>query len=286
MVCKSRFFLTVLFVQMTVISIAQISITGRVLNESNESLPYATINIEGSKCGTLSDENGYFELSCLKDTIEERGVLVRYLGYETKKLNVEEFDNYKEIILSPTGITLEEISVLASRRSNKDIYKIEYDINKPRYYYQTNVESTYQLASYIENNNKSSGYLSEIVFYVGKAASDKVPIRLNFYNVDFECSCPNKELNSRNIIVNVKRGRNRIDLKEYEIILNGNDFYVAFEWLSVAAKEKKEFDFSIGMIPFKSKFQLLEKEGGLEWQKLNRGSQSRIWTKIKLVKDE
>jgi hypothetical protein len=267
-------------------SIAQISIKGRITNELNEVIPYATINIVGSNCGTLSDENGYFELTCPNNSSNDGVIFIRHLGYESKKFRVDEFENQINVILMTDELLLGEVVVIASKKRNKKDKKFEYNTNRPEFYYQKDIASTYQLASYIENDNNDSGYLKDIIFYVGKAASDKVPIRLNFFNIDTDCNCPSKELNTKSIIVNIKKGRNKVNLEEYKIYLNGNDFYVAFEWLSVATKTKQKFDFSIGMIYYESNYPMLEKLGGLNWKKLQRGSQSRIWTKITMVKEQ
>lgn len=286
MIYKLKFCLLFLIIQLNGISsYAQISIKGRVLNELNVPIPYATINIESTNCGTLSDKNGYFELTCSDSISKNEVILFSHLGNESKNFKVDEFDIQKNVILKTTVIPLEEVLVVANKKSNKKENKFKYDISRPEYYYQKNIQSTYQLATYIENKNYTSGYLKEIIFYIGKAASDKVPIRLNFYNVDSNCNCPSKELNTKSIIIDVKRGKNKINLEKYKVFLNGNDFYVAFEWLSVAAKAKQKFDFSIGMIYFKSNYPMLEKIGGLEWQNLQRGNGSRILTKIELVKE-
>lgn len=62
-----------------------IEITGKVLDENGEPLPGATLTIEGTTTGTVTDMDGNFSLN-----LDEGEVLViSYIGYQTQKITIE-----------------------------------------------------------------------------------------------------------------------------------------------------------------------------------------------------
>lgn len=61
---------------------------GKITDENNQALPFASIFVKNTKIGTNSNEKGEFSLSLPPGTYE---VVFRYLGYETltKTVKVE-----------------------------------------------------------------------------------------------------------------------------------------------------------------------------------------------------
>ena len=79
---KNLLFLVVLFVSATVLG--QTKITGTVVDESNQSLPGASILEKGTMNGTETDFDGKFSLT----TTSNSGVLVvSFIGYKTVELS-------------------------------------------------------------------------------------------------------------------------------------------------------------------------------------------------------
>ena len=262
---------------------SQSSFSGYVQNESGTPLPYANIYLAGESCGTLSDENGFFSFECFVESEKKILLHIDYLGYLSEKIYTDNFTDHQVVQLQESNVELKTIEVVPSSNGQESILK--YKPRKPYYYYQSNVETNYQVASRISNVDKESGFISEIKFYIGQASVNRLPIRINFYDVDAVCECPGKALHTTNIIVEVKKGQNKINLKPYNISIPNSDFYVSFEWLSVSDKRKGKLDFSIGMLPVKSNYPLLERVGGLAWRELNSSKKSRVLTTIKFIVD-
>src|SRR5690606_10618410 len=84
-----------------------VTVKGLVLGEDGEPLPGATITVEGSTAGTVTDMEGYYSI-----TVPEDAVLVfSYIGYEAQRISV---GNQSEInvTLSVDLSSLEEVVVV------------------------------------------------------------------------------------------------------------------------------------------------------------------------------
>ena len=93
-------------------SYAQKTIHGYVKNvDTGEALPVASIQVEGTFRGTISNNNGEYilELTQLPATI-----LVRYIGFKSKRIPItEDSPGEQNILLKPVVLELEEIVVTA-----------------------------------------------------------------------------------------------------------------------------------------------------------------------------
>lgn len=107
-----RHLLLLLFILIISVSPAfsQIEIRGSVIDaQSGESLPSATVVIEGTYKGTITNEEGLFSLSVdsLPVTLN-----IRYIGFETSKIEISESTPLPiQVALKPSVTELEEIVV-------------------------------------------------------------------------------------------------------------------------------------------------------------------------------
>ncbi|MFY0606237.1 MAG: carboxypeptidase-like regulatory domain-containing protein [Cyclobacteriaceae bacterium] len=96
------------------LSILEVSaqiIKGSIRDESNqEILPFATINFVGTSIGTISNENGDFELQ-VPEGFEDKQIEVSYMGYYSKKLAVDQIQGIIIIELKPSTLTLAELVI-------------------------------------------------------------------------------------------------------------------------------------------------------------------------------
>lgn len=260
---------------------------GTIVDAAGEPIEFATVYIDETSCGTHSNSTGQFKLTCDQDLHPDSNFLIiSYVGYNSKKIAVGNFQKDDTLVLTTINMDLALVEIVEKKSIKMEDFKFEYAIKKPYFYYQTDVVSNYQLASRIANENQHTGYLSELKFKVGKVANTKTPTRILFYSVDPACNCPGKPINTTDIIVTLKSGRNKVDLGNYAIEIPKADFYIVFEWLHNPDKETKKLDFSIGMIPFKSEYPLMERKGGLNWQPIRRSGSSRIWTQLNVLSEQ
>lgn len=91
-------------------TLAQSEINGLVYDaETRESLPAATVQIEGTYRGTITNNDGKFSIK-----VDEYPVtlLTRFIGYEITKVTLTEApDEPVSVLMKPTPVSLEEIEV-------------------------------------------------------------------------------------------------------------------------------------------------------------------------------
>jgi len=97
-------------------AIAQIELKNKIIDEATlMPLEYASIYIENTTIGTISNSDGKFLLvvptEFAKDTI-----IISSIGYKNFKTRVDEFDNEMEIILEEDVATLDEVVLIAETR--------------------------------------------------------------------------------------------------------------------------------------------------------------------------
>ncbi|HEY9170468.1 MAG TPA: TonB-dependent receptor [Lutibacter sp.] len=87
---------------------AQTKLTGKVVDETNQPLPGASLIVKGTKTGTSTDFDGNFtlETSALSGTLQ-----VSFIGYETTSVSFKGSANFSSIVLSPSAETLSEIVI-------------------------------------------------------------------------------------------------------------------------------------------------------------------------------
>jgi len=87
---------------------AQTKLTGKVVDETNQPLPGASLIVKGSKTGATSDFNGNFTL----ETKVASGTLqVSFVGYSTTYVSFKGDANLGTIMLKPSSESLEEVVI-------------------------------------------------------------------------------------------------------------------------------------------------------------------------------
>jgi outer membrane receptor for Fe3+-dicitrate len=103
--------LVVVMLISTSVIFAQTKLTGKIVDETNQPLPGATVVLQGTQTGASSDFDGNFtfETSSTNGTI-----LVSFVGYETKTLTFNDTKNFGTIALNPSAESLDEIIITAT----------------------------------------------------------------------------------------------------------------------------------------------------------------------------
>ena len=84
-------------------------VTGRVIDaETGEGLPGASLQIEGTYSGTITSASGQFELRVRQ---AQPVLIIRFIGYETTRITVEDASRPQEIGMRPSAIMLPEITI-------------------------------------------------------------------------------------------------------------------------------------------------------------------------------
>jgi len=90
---------------------AQTKLTGKVVDETSQPLPGASIVVKGSSIGVSTDFDGNFTL---ETSISNGTIVVSFVGYEAKNLTFNGSKNFGSIALNPSAESLEEIIITAT----------------------------------------------------------------------------------------------------------------------------------------------------------------------------
>jgi hypothetical protein len=133
--------------------------------KTGEELLYATVYVEGSSQGSVTNLYGFYSLTLPKGTYQ---INYSYLGYETKtvKINLTE-DTNKDVELSPSSTQLEEVVVTAKNEdenvTNTEVSVLSLDIKEikkiPVIFGEQDVVKTIQLLPGVSANSEGgSGF--------------------------------------------------------------------------------------------------------------------------------
>ena len=95
---------------------------GTVKDSTGQVIPEVTINIEGTELGTISDENGRFNIEVNCEDLGKR-LIFRHVRYKEFNISIGEFDINDQphtIVLSEIVHVLEQVSVTDNRFTNLD----------------------------------------------------------------------------------------------------------------------------------------------------------------------
>jgi len=124
MISKKVNLLTLVFIIIGLFSIygqeKNIVIEATVLDlETKESLPYANVIVEGTSIGTITNEDGMFDLT-IEKTYAESNIVFSFMGYNKITKNLQEFKTVGDTIyMKPSSTSLSEITLVSKSKSRE-----------------------------------------------------------------------------------------------------------------------------------------------------------------------
>jgi len=114
----NRFLPIIIFLFSVASSVAQNKVGGRIFDENNEPIAYASVLFKGSIEGTITDENGRFYLESNKNWST---LVVSFIGYETLEFELPKKVNYDlKFILKEESNTLNEVVIVTGKQPKKN----------------------------------------------------------------------------------------------------------------------------------------------------------------------
>jgi len=107
---RKHFFLLILIVFTPLSVFAQKSISGLVVDETNEPLIGVSVVVKGSTTGTITDLDGRYNLSSIP---ESATIVFSYVGMETKEIKVTPSTTVLNVTLKSDALVIDEIVVTA-----------------------------------------------------------------------------------------------------------------------------------------------------------------------------
>ena len=111
-------FLLVFSLTFSVFAFSQTKVGGIVVDESGSPIAFANIIFKDSSEGTITNDNGRFYL---ESDQTYNIILVSFIGYETKEIELQQKVNYNmEIVLAESTEQLKEVIVYTGKQSKKN----------------------------------------------------------------------------------------------------------------------------------------------------------------------
>lgn len=215
---------------------SQTLISGKIIDvDSGLAVDFANIGIVAKNKGTVSDLDGSFKISLLKEDINQQDTLqISRIGFKTIKYSTEDFlekvNSNPTILLESVAYELEGIVV---KSSDADKRRIGYHSRSKRLFgfWNDSLALGGEHASKIMVR-KGPLKLEDIAFNVMANISDSLLVRVNVY--ELERGLPGKNISRANILHTIKQrqGTISINLSPYNIVVD-NHFVISLELLKI-----------------------------------------------------
>jgi hypothetical protein len=97
--------------------LAQTKVSGIVLDNTNQPIPYANIVFKGSQVGVVSNEDGRFYIESPNNYT---AIIVSFVGFPDKEVKLPKLVNYDFKVILTEGNALKEVKIYAGKTSKKD----------------------------------------------------------------------------------------------------------------------------------------------------------------------
>ena len=106
-----------MFLSVTTFISAQTKVSGKVVDNENQPIPYANIVFKGTNIGVVSNEDGKFYIEADQNY---KALLVSFVGFSPKEVILPKQVNYNFVITLSDGQSLKEVVVFAGKTSKKN----------------------------------------------------------------------------------------------------------------------------------------------------------------------
>jgi hypothetical protein len=209
-----------------------IRLTGKVLDlNTRQPVPYANIGLFEKNLGTLSDEDGSFEL-IIPSRYRNDTVLFSSIGYKRHGVAVNILlaqSGANDILLTPEIIMLKDVTV-TYKKSKKQ--RLGWMGGKDGVLPLDTLQGGGAVALLVESPGTAS-YVEKLQVRLMYNSKDTLQFRLHFYAYDAARDAPGAELLQKEIILKEtsRFGWLRYNLEEHDIRIYEKKFFVGFEWI-------------------------------------------------------
>lgn len=223
----NKTYLFLIFVLMNLMTYGQKKVSGIIVDKELKSkIAYVNIGIENKGVGTVSDENGVFELN-IPENFENSILTFSHLGYEKYTINISEIQEGSTITLVPKVNELEEVIIKSTKT-----FEVGHKTSEKS---SGGVFSSKGISNQVGTiiKNRKSIVLKDFNFYIYDCNYQFLKFRLNFYDV--KSKKPNEFINKEEIIFEINstdKGVFTVDLKDEDIVVE-KDFICTLELLEV-----------------------------------------------------
>ena len=207
------------------LSFAQETIQGIVIDsDTKEPVPFVNIGITRSMTGTVSDENGQYQLRIpsLMDVVAFSSI-----GYQTENIEAGKLIENGEINLRPKPYDIPTIELNATGFPEEVTLGAKLEEQGHSIGFGSSELGT-EIGARIRIDKET--YIKSAHFPINHASGDSLLFRVNLY--DFQNEKAGENLLPQNVIISAvqKKGMIDVDLSEFNLI-TANDVLLSLEWI-------------------------------------------------------
>jgi hypothetical protein len=221
-------------------------VIGRIIDaETKQAIPYVNIGVFQKNIGTVSDENGKFELKFSGNSIATDSIVFSHVGYQILKFAPIQLDNsIGEIQLYPASTLLQEVSVKPKKTVKKFLGRNGKGLGLMHYNFYTfsekEVDDRLGKEAGVLLSVKKDCFLNELQMHISSNEFSSLKFRLNLYKV--VDGVPTELIMPREVIFEIKEGYVglfKLDLRSYNLYLRNDMGPVAATIQWVESKKSK-----------------------------------------------
>ena len=207
--------------------LAQSTIHGVVADNKKQILPLSNIVLLNKNKGTVTDENGGFDLS---NILPMDSIKISNIAYYSKVVAIKDLKNNDTIFLTENIREMGNVVI-------RDIKNYQKEFTLGMNGYPNNgsfrLASGNQIATYIANDQDKEGWIKGVFFKVKDIGKCKNSIRLRLLQLDTIALKPSKDLLDQNILIKsfYLKKFNYIDLSSNKIFMPKEGLFILLEWV-------------------------------------------------------
>jgi hypothetical protein len=221
-------------------------VIGRIIDaETKQAIPYVNIGVFQKNIGTVSDENGKFELKFSGNSIATDSIVFSHLGYQILKFApIQLANSLGDIPLYPAPTLLQEVSIKPKKtvkkflgRNGKGLGLMHYNFYT---FYEKEVDDRLGKEAGVLLPVKKDCFLNELQMHISSNEFSSLKFRLNLYQV--VDGVPTELIMPKDVIFEIKEGYVglfKLDLRAYNLYLTKDMGLVAATIQWVESKKAK-----------------------------------------------
>ncbi|TQI71144.1 carboxypeptidase-like protein [Gramella sp. Hel_I_59] len=219
-------------------------IEGIVTNSKNENLDFVNIGIKNKNIGTITDEEGNFQL-VINDKNKEDTLSFSYVGFGELNLRISDVINndIKNFKLKEKSTELDEIVIHTKKKKEKELGTTSY-VSMVAGYVRADNDKNKNIQEFAkELKIKKPSKILDLNINLFNVNVDTTSFRVNFYSIKDDL--PFEKISSKNIIIeqNIENGWNSFDLEKFNLKFE-NPVFITLEYLPKTKDEEEPFRYS------------------------------------------
>lgn len=229
----SSFFLLVTF-WLAAATVAAQTIGGTVSNAATRTgLPYVNIGVVGKDLGTVSTEQGTYQLP-FREALANDTVRVSSVGYQTRLVTLRALLAQPNVALAPESVNLQEVQVQGNSLFRRNVTLGNTGNSESAILNLKTKDLGAEMGTVISLKHKPTRLLTAN-FNVAYNGIGPLTLRVNLYRLDAKGRPSEEKLLNRDVIVTSKitKGTISVDLTKERLVVD-EDFFLAVEWITNA----------------------------------------------------